>query len=58
MLRFKANNNQKGLVGKNLSILMDNPPEDILIYSKINMDELYNKFYEKNVCLSTLRFWE
>lgn len=55
---LKLNNNQKGLVGKNLSILMDNPPEDILIYSKINMDELYNKFYEKNVCLSTLRFWE
>ena len=57
-LKYKLTTNQLYLVGKNLSEVSRNIDKDTLKYVSIEPEPLYEKFYEKNICLSTLRFWE
>ena len=57
-LRYKLTNNQLYLVGKNLSQVSRNLDKDTLNYVSIDAEPLYKRFFENNICLSTLRFWE
>ena len=57
-LKCKLNNNQLYLVGKNISEVSRNIDKDTLKYASIEAEPLYKRFYENNICLSTLRFWE
>ena len=57
-LKYKLNNNQLYLVGKNISEVSRNIDKDTLKYASIEAEPLYKRFYENNICLSTLRFWE
>jgi hypothetical protein len=57
-LRYKLTNNQLYLVGKNLSQVSRNLDKDTLKYVSIDAEPLYKRFFENNICLSTLRFWE
>lgn len=57
-LRYKLTNNQLYLVGKNLSEVSRNLDKDTLKYVSIDAEPLYKRFFENNICLSTLRFWE
>lgn len=57
-LKYKLTTNQLYLVGKNLLEVSRNIDKDTLKYASLDPEPLYERFYEKNVCLSTLRFWE
>lgn len=57
-LRYKLTSNQLYLVGKNLSEVSRNLDKDTLKYVSIDAEPLYKRFFENNICLSTLRFWE
>ena len=57
-LKYKLTNNQLYLVGKNLSEVSRNLDKDTLKYVSLEAEPLYQRFYENNICLSTLRFWE
>lgn len=57
-LKYKLTNNQLYLVGKNLSEISRNLDKDTLKYVALEAEPLYKRFYENNICLSTLRFWE
>lgn len=57
-LKYKLTNNQLYLVGKNISEVSRNIDKDTLKYVSLKAEPLYERFYENNICLSTLRFWE
>lgn len=57
-LKCKLTNNQLYLVGKNLLEVSQNLDKDTLKYASLEAEPLYKYFYENNICLSTLRFWE
>jgi tetratricopeptide (TPR) repeat protein len=57
-LKYKLTNNQLYLVGKNLSEVSRNLDKDTLKYVSLEAEPLYKRFYQNNICLSTLRFWE
>lgn len=57
-LKYKLTTNQMYLVGKNLSEVSHNLDKDTQKYVSLKAEPLYEKFYENNICLSTLRFWE
>lgn len=57
-LKYKLTNNQLYLVGKNLSEVSRNLDKNTLKYASIEAEPLYERFFENNICLSTLRFWE
>lgn len=57
-LKYKLTNNQLYLVGKNLSEVSQNLDKDTLKYISLEPEPLYERFYENDICLSTLRFWE
>lgn len=57
-LKYKLTNNQLYLVGKNLSEVSRNLDIDTLKNASLEAEPLYEQFYKKNICLSTLRFWE
>lgn len=57
-LKYKLTNNQLYLVGKNLSEVSRNLDKDTLKYVSLEAEPLYERFYQNNICLSTLRFWE
>lgn len=57
-LKYKLTNNQLYLVGKNLSEVSRNLEKETLKYVSLEAEPLYERFYENNICLSTLRFWE
>lgn len=57
-LKYKLTNNQLYLVGKNISEVSRNIDKDTLKYTSIEAEPLYERFFENNICLSTLRFWE
>ena len=57
-LKYKLTTNQLYLVGKNLAEVSNNLDKETQKYISIEVEPLYRKFYENNICLSTLRFWE
>lgn len=57
-LKYKLTTNQLYLVGKNLSEVSRNLDKNTLKYVLLEAEPLYERFYENNICLSTLRFWE
>lgn len=57
-LKYKLTTNQLYLVGKNLSEVSQNLDKNTLKYVLLEAEPLYERFYENNICLSTLRFWE